>query len=290
MSEPNLIKEDTLRFDVLIELSRKPELFEPGAFLFWDDPHISEQMLGAHLSPDTETASRKPEVIDRTVDWLVTYLDLSPGQSVLDLGCGPGLYASRLSRKGLDVTGIDYSRSSIDYAKAYAREHRLPVTYLYQDFLTIEYDARFDVVMQIYGELCTFSPAPRDRLFAKVHRALKPGGRFVFDVSTGKPRGSSDGSSKWYVGKKGFWKPGPHLVLEQGFDYAEHNVHVDQFIVIEADGSISLYRNWFVDYSLETITAALEKQGFRVKAAWSDLGGTAYDSDSEWIGIIATQE
>jgi SAM-dependent methyltransferase len=289
MNDPNLINEDTLGFDVLIELSRKPELFEPGAFLFWDDPHISKQMLQAHLSRDTEAASRKPEVIDQTVDWLITYLDLSPGQSVLDLGCGPGLYASRLSRKGLEVTGIDYSRGSINYAKAYAREHQLPVAYLYQDFLTIDYRARFDVVMQIYGELCTFSPTQRDRLFAKVHRALKPGGRFVFDVSTGKTRGSSNGSSNWYVGKQGFWKPGPHLVLEQRFDYAEQSVHVDQFIVIEPDGSISLYRNWFVDYSLETITAALEKQGFRVEAAWSDLAGTAYDSDSEWIGIVATQ-
>jgi len=35
---------------------------------------------------------------------------LARGPEVLDLGCGPGLYASRLARLGHECTGIDYTR------------------------------------------------------------------------------------------------------------------------------------------------------------------------------------
>ena len=78
----------------LADLQQKPAPFTPGEPLFWDDPHISSQMLTVHLSPDVDAASRRPETIDRSVGWLITTLKLNPGDAVLDLGCGPGLYLS----------------------------------------------------------------------------------------------------------------------------------------------------------------------------------------------------
>ena len=52
--------------------------------------------------------------IDRSVQWLKSII---PQRKILDLGCGPGLYTIRLSAAGYDVTGMDYSRRSIAYAK-----------------------------------------------------------------------------------------------------------------------------------------------------------------------------
>ncbi|MBK8417538.1 MAG: class I SAM-dependent methyltransferase [Anaerolineales bacterium] len=45
--------------------------------------------------------------------------------SILDLGCGPGLYTSRLARAGFQITGMDYSYSSIEYATKYANDNNL---------------------------------------------------------------------------------------------------------------------------------------------------------------------
>ena len=35
---------------------------------------------------------------------------------ILDLGCGPGLYAELLAKKGHSITGVDFSENSIQYA------------------------------------------------------------------------------------------------------------------------------------------------------------------------------
>ncbi len=139
----------------------------------------------------------------------------------------------------------------------------------------------------IYGDLCPLAPEQRDNLLARVRRALKPGGCFVFDVTTRLHRARTAESNNWYVADGGFWKAGMHLALVQGFDYPEADTHLDQYIVIEADGKISVYRNWFLDYTVETITGALAAQGFAVRAVWSDLAGTPYCEDSEWIGVVA---
>ena len=119
----------------LIQLQNKPAPFTPGEVLFWDDPHISSQMLEAHLNPEIDAASRRPETIDRSIRWLIARLDLQPGDSILDLGCGPGLYASRFARAGLQVTGVDYSRRSIEYAVKHANENKLDIHYRYQNYL-----------------------------------------------------------------------------------------------------------------------------------------------------------
>jgi len=86
-------------FKELLKYSKQPEVFAMGTSNFWDDPYISKNMLAAHLNPDWDAASRRPRTIDKTVAWIND--NFLHGQStVLDLGCGPGLYAERLAKLG----------------------------------------------------------------------------------------------------------------------------------------------------------------------------------------------
>ncbi|MBP7961029.1 MAG: class I SAM-dependent methyltransferase [Caldilineaceae bacterium] len=268
----------------------KPDPFTPGEELFWDDPHISAQMLKTHLDPTSDRASRRPETIDRVVDWLVKTLTLQPGAAVLDLGCGPGLYAARLAQRDLTVTGVDYSRRSIAYAQEFAQENGLEIDYRYQNYLDLADENCFDVAMLIYGDFCPLSPEQRSRLLANIYRALKPGGYFVLDVTTPTHRRKVGSSNGWYLVETGFWKPGPHLVLDEGFAYPEQSIFLDQAIVIDGSGDVSVYRNWFQDFTLETITAELEAGDFVVQSVWNDLVGTPFSEDTEWIGIVATKD
>ncbi len=274
----------------LIWLQEKPVLFTPGEVLFWDDPHISSQMLKAHLDPDVEAASRKPETIDRSVKWILETLGLKPGDPVLDLGCGPGLYASRFARAGLQVTGVDASRRSIAHAMNDASENGLNIRYRYQDYLDLQDESQYQAAFLIYGDFCPLSPEKRSNLLRKVHRALKPGGKFVLDVSTRACRKKHGVKNGWYAAASGFWKPGPHLVLEEGFDYPEQAIWLDQYTVIEADGKVSVYRNWFQDYTPESITAELSQGGFSVEGLYGDLTGAPYQPEGEWIGLVTSRQ
>jgi SAM-dependent methyltransferase len=271
----------------LIGLQQKPAPFTPGEPLFWDDPHISAQMLEVHLNPDVEAASRKPGTIDRSVDWLIETLRLKPGDPLLDLGCGPGLYASRFARRGLRVIGVDYSRRSIEYASRYAEENNLEIGYRYENYLELDDENRYKAALLIYGDFCPLSPQERSTLLRNVHRALKPNGRLGLDVSTRQHRSKHGIKKTWYALESGFWKPGPHLVLEEGFDYAEQSIWLDQYTIVEADGKVSVYRNWFQDYTPESLAAELSQGGFSIEHLWGDLTGTPYAADSEWIGVIA---
>lgn len=288
---PNLIESSSgLNLDLLRHLQEKPAPFTPGEPLFWDDPHISKHMLATHLNPNVDLASRRPETIDGSVAWIVEALALGPGDSVLDLGCGPGLYATRFAQRGLRVSGVDYSRRSIEYAQQQAAQQGLDIRYRYQDYLDLDDAPQYKAAFLIFGDFCPLSPSQRSRLLQNVHRALLPGGHFVLDVSTRECRRLHGNRNGWYVADTGFWKPGMHLVLEEGFDYPEQSIFLDQAIVVEADGKVSVYRNWFQDYTVERITEELEQGGFAVESVWADLGGTPYDESSEWIGVVARRD
>jgi SAM-dependent methyltransferase len=279
----------SLDINTLCHLQEKPPVFSPGEAHFWTDPHIASQMLAAHLNPDIDAASRRPDTIQRSCAWIIGALGLQPGAGLLDLGCGPGLYAAHFAQHGLRVTGVDFSQNSIDYAVDAARKTGLEITYRCQDYLTLTDESLFDAALLIYGDFCPLSPEQRSRLLANVWRALKPGGYFVLDVSTPALHQHSRSKSNWYASQSGFWKSGPHLVLEQGFAYPEQAIYLDQYLVIEADGTLSVYRNWFQDYSAATIRSELEAQGFTVDSLWSDLTGTPYDPIADWIGVVASR-
>lgn len=210
---------------------------------------------------------------------------------MLDLGCGPGLYASRLAKNGMKVTGVDISKSSIDYATKSAKEKKLKIDYRHINFLDVDYRDEFDAAIQIYGEINTLSDINRDRLLAKIHRALKPEGLLIFDVSTReqfkrnvKKSGLKNG---WQINDGGFWRPGKHLILEQDFDYPENNIYLSQTIIIDENQKVSVYRLWYHDYTLESITPVLKKTGFEIVIAWNDFTGTPHKEGGDWIAIVA---
>ncbi|MBN2075331.1 MAG: class I SAM-dependent methyltransferase [Dehalococcoidales bacterium] len=268
------------------EYSGQPPLFEPGEEKFWDDDHISIGMLQAHLSQEHEAASRKTEAIDAQVEHLTFAGILKEGDRILDLGCGPGLYTGRLCRKGLKVTGVDFSRRSIEYAVKDAVENDLDIDYRLADFFSIDFSDEFDAVTQIYGELNTFSDKKRDAFLASIHKALKPDGLFIFDVTTKVLRKKEGAANRWYLFEGGFWRPGKHLFLQEGFAYPDDDVWLDQYIIID-EKEVTVYRNWFHDYSLRTINDVLEKAGFSILQIWNDLDGTPYEEDGDWLAVVA---
>ena len=111
-------------------------------------------------------------------------LTLLPGHaSVVELGCGSGITARRLTDAGHDVTGIDQSEALIALARERAPEARFTVG----SFVT-EPLPGCDAVLAI-GEVLNYlfdegnTRAALPQLFARIDAALRPGGLLLFDLA-----------------------------------------------------------------------------------------------------------
>lgn len=270
----------------LQELAQKPKVFAPGERLFWNDPHISKQMLEAHLHPEWDAASRNHQTIEKTVHWLVQHLHLKQGMKVLDLGCGPGLYCSQFCQYGLEVTGIDYSKRSIEYAEVYARENDLKINYLYQNYLDMDYTEEFDAIFLIYYDFEVLAEQQGEFFLQKIYQALKPGGYFVMDITTELMRKGTEGTKNWELVENGFWKPNPYLSLYERFHYPEEKVYLDQHIVFEDHSEVSIYRIWARYFSPQSIGELFVNHGFLVKEIWGNLMGSPLEENSKEMGVI----
>ena len=121
--------------DLMDIVLRDPKLqpWAEGEKIPWNEPGFSERMLREHLSQEHDWASRRASTIDKHVDWIHREVLSSRPSRILDLGCGPGLYASRLAKMGHACAGIDFSPASIAYAREYAQKANLRCSYQHED-------------------------------------------------------------------------------------------------------------------------------------------------------------
>lgn len=94
---------------------------------------------------------------DTEADLIWRLLELQPGMKVLDLACGHGTIANRLTARGCWVTGLDSSAVFLDRARADAAALGISVEYVAGDMREIPWTDQFDRVVNWSGS----SPAIR---------------------------------------------------------------------------------------------------------------------------------
>jgi SAM-dependent methyltransferase len=166
------------------------------------------------------------------------YFPLTPGQRVLDLGCGEGRHViAACALDGVDAVGVDLSLDDLATARqrmqAFATDNG-PDTPLFAllagDALRLPFaDATFDAV--ICSEVLEHIPDYRAAL-VEIQRVLKPGGYFCASV----PRAWCERIC-WWLSREYHQTPGGHLrifravslraeIEERGFRcYQEHGAH-----------------------------------------------------------------
>ena len=248
----------------ILNISKKPELYQKGTAVMWTDPYISRQLLNVHLDPDIDLASRKRETIETTIKWV---LEKAGGENlnILDLGCGPGLYSQLLAQKGHQVTGVDFSKHSITHAMKQAEKNGLEIDYRCQNYLELDDTEKYDLVLLIFTDFGALTPDERATLLSNVHRALKPGGCFLFDVLNDDPLEGKMGEKTWEISEKGFWRDKPYLLLCDSHPYPDEKVMLSQHCVIDED-AFEIYRFWTHFFSHEDLRIILSQNKFsRIK-------------------------
>jgi trans-aconitate methyltransferase len=104
---------------------------------------------------------------------VVELLAPQPGEHILDLGCGDGAITERLAALGVIVTGVDTSPTMVAAARARG------LTVDHQSAAALPYEGQFDAV---FSNAALHWIREASAVLAGVHRALKPGGRFVAEM------------------------------------------------------------------------------------------------------------
>lgn len=245
-------------------MNAKPEDIWDGAYKIpWDDPDFSRRMLREHLSQEHELASRRVEWIDKQATWIHQELLRGRPSRVLDLGCGPGFYAHRLTTLGHRCHGIDFGPASIEYAEKHnpdsSRCH-----FVLGDVRLADFGGPYALAMMLYGELNVFAPEEAALILRKAHTSLIPGGLLIAEVQTRdtvEQLGRTEASE--YSCESGLFSDKPHRCHTENQWLDDQQVTVQVFTVTEADtGKTHTYRSTTKAWSDSELRALFVAAGF----------------------------
>lgn len=272
----------------IVNRTPEPAPWSEGDNIPWHDPAFSQRMLKEHLTQEHDAASRRLEIIDHHVDWIHHQLLSGRPAKILDLGCGPGLYASRLARLGHDCLGIDYGPASIAYAEAEAKRDGLRCTYRHEDIRTAEYGGGFDLVMLIFGEFNVFRPSEAESILQKAHRALAGKGILLLEPHTFSVIESLGGRPPyWYAAQSELFSDSPHLYLKENFWDASSNVATIRYYIADAaTGQVTRYAQSLQAYTDEQYDSVLRENGFEAITRYPSLTGKQDPRQSDLFALV----
>ncbi len=278
-------------FNNLKAINERPKPFQYyTAAELWTDEHTSKKMLDYHLNEEIDVSSRNARFINRSVSWIIEKFNLNNKSNVLDFGCGPGLYTNRFAERGINVTGVDFSKRSIEYAAQIASSKNLKVNYIHKNYLEYETQDRFDLITMIMCDYCALSPEQRGIMLNKFKELLKPSGNVLLDVYSLKSYNQREEIAAYEFNHlNNFWSPEDYYCFVNTFKYCDEKIILDKYTIIEKAQTRVIY-NWLQYYSVETLRREFEDNGLEVLEFYSDVCGLPYDAESLEFAVVARQK
>lgn len=206
-----------------------------------------------------------PEQIRSEVTFIEAALALPTAGRVLDLGCGYGRHTVPLARRGYDMVGLDLSIDLLQNALRRAQAKAASIKFVHGDIRDLEFDQVFDGVYCFNTTFGYFSDAENLTVLRGVHRALKPGGRFLIEVVNRDNAIQAMPIRNWWEGD------GCLIQEDVDFDHLTSRLMVKRFLVY-ADGTQREYDIALRLFSVHELVAMLRLVGFR----YVDLAGSIH--------------
>ncbi len=272
-----------------VDRSPVPEPWAEGDNIPWNDPGFSQRMLAEHFRQDHDGASRRTGKIAQHVAWIHRDLLCSKPSRILDLGCGPGLYALRLAQLGHTCRGIDFSPASIDYAREQAVQAGANCVYERNDIRLAGFGDNYDLVMQIYGEFNVFRPYDLRNILAKAYTALRIGGILLFEASTHESvENIGRGAATWYSARSGLFSDRPHIAFEEHFwDTASRTATTRYFVMDAATADVTRYAATYQAYTRAELANITTGGGFGDMRTLPSLLGVPDPEQPDMLVVVA---
>ena len=276
----------------LLQRNPQPEPWAEGEKIPWNEPGFSRRMLREHLSQEYDWASRRGITIEKHVDWIHQKILSGLPARILDLGCGPGFYTSRLAKLGHECTGLDFSPASIEYARDYAQNANLHCSYQLEDIRKAGFGSGYDLAMFIFGEFNVFTPQDARRILQKVYQAIQTKGSLLLEVHTFEVvRQVGLQASSWYSSDSGLFSDRPHLCLQENFWDEDRSVATQRYFIVDAQtGRVTRYASSMQAYTEDQYRNVLEECGFQGIAFYPSLTGENDPTQPGLLVIVANKD
>jgi SAM-dependent methyltransferase len=204
--------------------------------------------------------------------------------TVVDLGCGSGILARRVSDSGYEVDGVDLSPAMLDLARRNAPQ----VTFRRGSLLDAELPAA--VAVTATGEALNYATDERAGdaaladVFGRVRASLEPGGIFLFDVATSGRYGPDRVANRLH--DRDTWTLFMHAVE------SDDGRRLDRFVTIFRRTETGSYERTDEHHVLRLyepamLVAGLEAAGFAVEVLDSYGAPTPSTPAAGWVVILA---
>lgn len=214
------------------------------------------------------------------VDAILRLVNLTPGATILDLGCGVGRHALELARRGYRVTGIDRTAAYLAEAQKRARKEGLPDAFLAADMRDFARPAAFDVVLSLYTSFGYFEDAADNRkVLVNVARSLKPEGCLVLQLMGKEVLARIFQARDWRE------QNGTYFLQERTLSNNWGRMQ-NRWILIQ-DGIVQEARVSHWIYSATELVGLLTSSGFSHVAIYGDLEGAPYDQVAKQLVAVA---
>jgi SAM-dependent methyltransferase len=194
----------------------------------------------------------------REAQFVVDSLGVGDGGRILDLCCGFGRHTLDLAKRGYDMVGLDLSLPLLQKALGEAQRRKLSIKFIHGDIRELNFQEVFDATFCWHTSFGYFDDKTNFEVLRGVHRALKPGGRFLLEIV----------NRDFIVGlmpRRKWWEGADCLFLEEiAFNYNTSVLHTKRSFIYD-DGRPPWEQNIYIRlYSLHELQNLLRLGGFNV--------------------------
>lgn len=223
-----------------------------------------------------------PEAIryyDKAVNYMLRELAISPGQRVLDAGCGAGVHAIRAASQNILIDAVDFSEAALCDGKNRAQHAGVGnrITFSPEDLTQLSFPN--GAYQKIFSWGVVIHIQEIEKALTELARVLAPNGRLALYVTNSTAAQLIPKKTKDFI--RGKNTVITHAPLGEGFEFQWHNEkiwvwlnHVDAIVMFMENKGLKLlnrHSGEFSDYGLHFNGNWLSRLFWQVNCSWFDF-------------------